>query len=383
MEELADALLKLDPVFLYSYPVNLDGLARIFEARRDRLPSLRRIFSGSEVLENSQRERVRRVLIKPRRTSPPARVTLILLSGWFNWRSALSVVTPRTFLGWQRKRSQLFWSNKCQAGRPRIPPELQRLIRKMARENPSWGQERIANELLLKLGLRVSPRTIRKYLPKFPIAPASNLRRDQRWSTFLKNHAAAIIACDFFVVASASFRIFYVLVVMEHASRRIIHLNVTSHPTAAWTLQQLLEAIPSDHTYRFILHDRDAIFSIHPDASVTHMGLEFIKTPVRSPQANSFCERLIGTIRRKCPDWMIPVSEEHLRKTLWSWLPHYNRGRPHSSLGPSTPEPPLHLPGAPTPKTSFRSSKSSSRAPRIERTSPRVQPRGPCRLTVV
>ena len=113
--------------------------------------------------------------IKPRRTSPSAQVTLILLSRWFNWRSALTVVTPRTFLGWQRKRSQLFWRKKCQAGRPRIRPDLQRLIYTMARENPSWGQERIANELLVKLGLRVSPRTIRKYLPKVPSAPPGNL----------------------------------------------------------------------------------------------------------------------------------------------------------------------------------------------------------------
>ncbi len=134
-----------------------------------------------------------------------------------------------------------------------------------------------------------------------------NPRRDQRWSTFLKNHAAAIIACDFFVVASATFRIFYVLVVMEHTSGRIIHLNVTSHPTAAWTLQQLREAIPSDHTYRFILHDHDAIYSTQLDASVAHMGLEVIKTPVRSPQANSLCERLIGTLRRECLDWIIPI----------------------------------------------------------------------------
>ena len=101
---------------------------------------------------------------------------------------------------------------------------------------------------------------------------------------------------------------------MEPASRRIIHLNVTPHPSAAWTLQQLREAIPSDHTYRFILHDHDAIFSTQLDASVARMGLKVIKTPVRSPQANSLCERLIGTLRRECLDWIIPVSEEHLRK---------------------------------------------------------------------
>jgi putative transposase len=214
----------------------------------------------------------------------------------------------------------------------------------MARENPSWGEERIANELLLKLGLRVSPRTIRKYLAESPAAPTGNPRRDQRWSTFLKNHAEAIIACDFCVVASATFRILYVLVVMEHAPRRIIHINVTAHPTAAWTLQQLREAIPSDHTYRFMLHDRDAIFSTGFDASVAGMGLEVIETPVRSPKANSLCERVIGTLRRECLDWIISLTEEHLRKTLRSWLAHYNRGRPHSSLGPGLPDPPLNFP---------------------------------------
>jgi hypothetical protein len=112
--------------------------------------------------------------IRPSRTSHPARLTLLWLSRWFNWRSALTVVTPKTFIGWHRKGLQLLWRRKCQSGRPRIPPDLQGLIRKMAGENPSWGEERIANDLLLKLGLRVSPRTIRKYLPESPAAPAGN-----------------------------------------------------------------------------------------------------------------------------------------------------------------------------------------------------------------
>ena len=282
--------------------------------------------------------------IKPRRISHPTRLTLLWLSRLFDWRSALTVVTPRTFVDWHRQGFQLFWRRRCQSGRPSIPPELQHLIRRMASENPSWGEERIANELLLKLGLRVSPRTIRKYLPKSPAPPGGNPRHDQRWSTFLKNHAAAIIACDFCVVASATFRLFYVLVVMEHASRRLIHLNVTAHPTAAWTLQQLREAIPSDHAYRFILHDRDAIFSPGFDASLAHLDLEIITTPVRSPQANALCERLIGTLRRECLDWIIPLTEDHLRRTLWAWLPHYNRGRPHTSLGPGFPVPRQHCP---------------------------------------
>ena len=120
-------------------------------------------------------------------------------------------------------------------------------------------------------------------------------------------------------------------------------LNDPAGSRPAWTLQQLREAIPSDHTYRFIVHDRDAIFSTGLDASLAHMGLEVIETPVRTPKANSLCERLIGTLRRECLDWMIPLTEEHLRKTLRSWLRHYNRGRPHSSLGQGLPDPRLNF----------------------------------------
>ena len=277
--------------------------------------------------------------IRSRRIDNSTRLMLVWLSRWFDWRSALAVVTPKTFIGWHRKGFQLFWRRKCQSGRPRIPLDLQHLIRQMASDNPSWGEERIANELLLKLGLRVSPRTIRKYLPQSS-SPGGSPRGDQRWSTFLRNHADAIIACDFCVIATVTFQILYVFVVMEHASRRMIHVNATAHPSPAWALRQLREAIPSDHTYRFIIHDRDAIFSARFDTSLEHLGLEVIETPVRSPQANALCERLIGTLRRECLDWIIPLNEQHLQKTLRSWHPHYNRGRPHSSLGPGLPDPP-------------------------------------------
>jgi len=129
---------------------------------------------------------------------------------------------------------------------------------------------------------------------------------------------------------------------MEHASRRLIHLNTTLHPTAAWTLQQLREALPSEHGYRFIIHDHDAIFSAELNASLTRLGLKVILPPVRSPQANSLCERLIGTLRRECLDWIIPLSERHLRSVLTAWRSHYNRGRPHSSLGPGIADPKLN-----------------------------------------
>jgi putative transposase len=284
--------------------------------------------------------------IKPRRTDNPTRLTLVLLSRWFDWRNALTVVKPKTFTGWHRQGFRLFWRWQSRAGRRPIPRDLQRLIRQLADQNFSWGEERIANELLLKLGLRVSPRTIRKYLPKLPATPPGQARGDQRWSTFLRNHAQSIVACDFCVTVTATFRILYVLVVIEHASRRLLHLNTTGHPSAAWTLQQLRETISSDHPYRFIIHDRDAIFSADFDTALANLGLTVIKTPVRSPQANALCERVIGTLRRECMDWIIPLSEGHLRQTLRSWMAHYNRGRPHSSLGPGIPEPSSNLPVA-------------------------------------
>jgi putative transposase len=275
--------------------------------------------------------------VKPRRLDAATRVSLALLSRLFEWRSALVVVRPETLIRWHRAGFRLFWKWKSRSGRPSIPLELRELIRKMAKENPLWGQERIANELWLKLGLRVSPRTVRKYLPR---APAGCPRGDQRWSTFLKNHAQAIVACDFLVTVTCGFRLLYVLVVMEHGSRRLIHCNVTAHPTAFWTRQQLREALGYETWYRYLIHDRDRIFSWELDNCVESVGLRVLKTPPRCPMANGVCERVIGTIRRECRDWLIPLSEAHLRRVLKSWIDHYNRGRPHMGLGPGVPDPP-------------------------------------------
>ena len=164
--------------------------------------------------------------------------------------SCLIVVRPDTVVRWHRAGWRLLWRHKSRPGRPCIPLELRQLIRRMAAENPLWGEERIANELLLKLGIRISPRPVRKYMPK---RPPGGPRGDQRWATFLTNRAEAIIACDFFVAVTATFRLLYVLVVIHHGSRRLVHFNVTAHPTAAWTLQQLRESLSFEHTYRYSL----------------------------------------------------------------------------------------------------------------------------------
>jgi putative transposase len=259
------------------------------------------------------------------------------LSRWCDWRSCLIVVRPDTVLGWHRAGWRLLWRYKSRPGRPRIPLELRQLIHRMATENPLWGEEWIANELRLMLGIRVSPRTVRKYMPKRPpVQP----RGDQRWCTFLKNHAKAILACDFFVVVSATFRLLYVVVVIEHGTRRLVHVNVTACPSADWTLQQLRAVVGEEGAHRYLIHDRDKIFAQNLDDSIRALGMEVLRSPVASPKANSICERVIGTLRRECLDWMIPLSEAHLRSILKSWVEHDNRGRPHSMLGPGVPDPP-------------------------------------------
>jgi transposase InsO family protein len=282
--------------------------------------------------------------IKPKRATNATRFTLVWLSRWFDWRQILMVVQPETFTRWHRQGFRLFWRWKSQPGRPQLPDELRALIRQMARENPTWGQERIANELLLKLGLRVSPRTVRKYIPKRLDYGPGTRGQSQRWATFVRNHAQAIVACDFCVAITATFRILYVFVVIEHASRRLLHVNVATHPTAEWTLQQLREAMPSDHHYRFLIHDRDSIFSRALDEHIRHLGLKVLKTPVRTPVANAICERVLGTLRRECLDFVIPLSANHLRLLLTRWVQHYNDGRPHMSLGPGIPQPSVSLP---------------------------------------
>jgi transposase InsO family protein len=275
--------------------------------------------------------------VKPRRPDPATRVVLVLLSRLLDWRALLMVVQPDTLIRWHRHGWRRLWRWKSRPGRPPIPRELQRLIVSMAQANPTWGEERIANELLLKLGLAVSPRTVGRYIRS--LRPRHGGRRSQRWATFVRNHAHAVVACDFFTTVIARFRVLYVFVVLEVGTRRILHWNVTEHPTAEWTIQQFRTVITPETSHRFVLHDRDSIFAATVDRAIASMGRHVLKTPGRTPQANAFCERLIGTMRRECLDWLIPIHEGHLRWILRDWVIHYNRGRPHASLGPGIPDP--------------------------------------------
>ncbi len=286
--------------------------------------------------------------IQPRRSDQMTKITMVWLSKLFRWQDALVIVTPTTFLRWHRQGFRYYWRWKCR-GRPAIPKSLVALIQTMANDNPGWSPERIANELSLKLSIEVSPETVRKYLPNDPNRRHRKGVSSQRWRTFLQNHLHQTLACDFFITVSLNFKILYVLVIMDLGTRRILRTHVTQHPTAAWTQQQMREAVPSDHEYRFILHDRDSIFSADVDRTLNSLRLHVLKTPPRTPQANGYCERLIGTIRRELTDHFLIISEKHLIRCLKEWVTHYNHARPHVSLGPGIPEPlPRKEPPPPT-----------------------------------
>ena len=229
---------------------------------------------------------------------------------------------------------------------PRLPTNIQYLIAAVARSNPTWDEERIAAKLLLKFGIRVSPRTVRRSMAHGTGGRGRGAAQ-QRWATFVRNHAHALVADGFCVAVTATFRVRSVFVALEVGSRRLVHINVTSHPTAAWTLQQFREILTIPHPYRFVLHDRDRIYSPWLDAAVTAMGVRVLRTPVHAPTANAFCERLLGSLRREYLDFLIPLGEEHLRRLLYAWRMHYNRGRPHASLGPGLPEASPGLPAIP------------------------------------
>jgi Integrase core domain len=191
----------------------------------------------------------------------------------------------------------------------------------------------------LKLGIQVSPRTVRKYWPDEPNDRGRRRASTQHWATFVRNHADAMVACDFMVAVTAKFQLLYVFVMLELGLRRILQCNVTAHPTAEWTLQQFREGLSDGRSYRFAIHDRDSIISGELDQELVEgFGLRVLRTPPQSPKANAFCERLVGTIRPECLDFMIPLNERHLRKQLREWVRHYNSGRPHRSLGPGIPD---------------------------------------------
>jgi transposase InsO family protein len=210
----------------------------------------------------------------------------------------------------------------------------------MATANPLWGAPRIHGELL-KLGINVAERTVSRLMPKRRPQPS------QTWRTFLANHVRDLVSLDFFTVPTARLRVLFVLIVLAHHRRRVIHFNVTEHPTAHWTAQQIVDAFPDDGAPLYLLRDRDGVYGHLFQQRVKGMGIAELLTAPQSPWQNPFAERLIGSVRRECLNHILVLNERHLRRILIRYFAYYHRARTHLSLDKDAPDVrPAQLPAA-------------------------------------
>jgi transposase InsO family protein len=261
-------------------------------------------------------------------------VWVVLSRAWSGWRQAVQIVSPDTVVRWHRRGFALYWRWKSRPrgpGRPAIDADIRRLIRDMHTANALWGAPRVHGELR-KLGIEISQATVAKYVGRQPRTPAS-----QTWRAFLSTHFAQFASVDFFTVPTATFRVLFVFVVLSHDRRRIVHVNVTAHPTAAWTAQQLREAWPWDDAPRFVLRDRDGIYGNAFPEIAAAMGIDEVLSAPRSPWQNPFVERLIGSIRRECLDHVVIWNDRALRRHLQQYVTYYHEWRTHLGLDKHAP----------------------------------------------
>jgi len=293
------------------------------------------------VLENLALRQQLAVLSRQRPRPPLRRRDRLFWVGlsklYSGWRSALVLVQPDTVVRWHRQGFRLWWrwkSRTTRAGRPPLDKEVRDLIRRMGRDNPTWGAPRIQAELRL-VGHNVAEATVAKYLSR----ARQHKPPSQTWKTFLHNHAGTLASMDFFVVPTVTFRLLYVFVILSHARRRVVHVNLTTRPTAAWVGQQLREAFPFETAPRYLIRDRDGIYGATVRRCLASLNIEEVLTAPRSPWQSPYVERLIGSIRRELLDHVLVLNERHLRRLLSSYLKYYHWARPHMGLGHNTPEP--------------------------------------------
>jgi putative transposase len=253
-----------------------------------------------------------------------------------SWRETLLIAKPETVIAWHHKGWRYYWDRKSKqgnSGRPKIDSEIIELIQRMSRENVTWGAPRIQSELAM-LGYEVAMSTVAKYMVRHPKKPS------QTWRTFLATHMSVAAACDFFVIPSLTFKPLYCFVVLSHDRRKILHVNVTRHPTDEWTAQQIVEAFPGDgEVPRFLHRDRDSIYGQMFKKKLKAMGIDEVISARKSPWQNPYVERVIGSIRRECTDHIVAVGERHLLRTLQKYRAYYNESQCHLHVDRNAPEP--------------------------------------------
>jgi putative transposase len=272
---------------------------------------------------------------KPKPKSADRRFWVALSQFWTRWSEALWIVKAATVIDWHRRGFRWYWSWKVrhgQPGRPRVPKETRELIRTLSRDNAGWGAPRIHSELL-KLGIKISESSISKYMVQHSKPPS------QTWRTFLKNHSKQLVSVDFFTVPTAFFQVLFVFIVIQHDRRRLVHFNVTAHPTAEWTARQIVEAFPFETAPKYLLRDRNGIYGDAFREQVAVMNIKEVLGTPRSPWQRACVERVIGSIRRECLDHVIILDEEGLRRVLSLYFRYYHRSRLHLSLDKDSPDP--------------------------------------------
>jgi len=296
---------------------------------------------GGLMIENlALRQQLSTLLQKrrPRRGLVDRAFCVVLRRVWTRWSETVVIVKPETVIGWHRAGFGLYWRwlsrRRMSPGRALVGREVRELVRRMAREN-GWGAPRIHGELL-KLGFRVSERTVSRYMRRLRHSPG----RRQSWLTFLRNHREVIVAMDFFTVPTATFRVLYVWFAIRHSRREIVHWCVTDSPTAPWVVQQLQETFPFDDAgarSKYLVLDRDTIFSAAVVAAIESLRLEAKRTSYHSPWQNGVAERFVGTIRRDLLDHAIVLDDDHLRRLLSEYLAYYHQNRTHLGVEKDAP----------------------------------------------
>jgi putative transposase len=255
---------------------------------------------------------------------------------WSRWKECLVVVNPETVVSWHRAGFRLYWRwisrTKHHVGRRQISKEVRDLIFRMVAENPTWGAPRIHGELLM-LGFDVSERSISRWMRKAPHNPEPG----KCWLAFLRNHREAIAAMDFFTVPTIKFSLLYCFFVISHDRRRILHVNVTLHPTGEWIVQQLREAFPFQPSHKHLILDRDRKYGLEVLAAIRSMEIQAVRTSFQSPWQNGIAERWVESCRRDLLDHVIAFNEGHLKRLLNEYVCYYHLDRTHLGLEKQTP----------------------------------------------
>ncbi|MDF3821279.1 integrase core domain-containing protein [Leptospira sp. 96542] len=281
-------------------------------------------------------------------TKPKERIILVLISYLFpKWKSSLILVSPNTLLIWRKKKFKIFWkllSLRKKQGRPNIPWDLIKLIRRIAKENKVWGATKL-HGILIKLGLVVSERTVSRYIPKRPTDPRKRLS----WNQFYTLHADSIIVSDLFSVISYKFKeIYKVIFFMDLQTRQILHFDIHSNPTTRWMRKVIKFAFRKKglEITSYLITDNDTLFGKRFSRYLERLGINHNKTAVRSPWQNGYAERFVKTCKNEFLDYFIPINEYHLQVKLDQFIHFYNHNRTHLALNKETPVPSpiLHKP---------------------------------------